>query len=146
MSNARQEMILKLIHARKINTQDDLQKLLAQSGFPVTQATVSRDIRTLQLIKKADENGFYYYQERDSAMSAIGLLANNVIKIDHAGTIMCVKCRSGTAQAVCTILDDLNHPEIVGTIAGDDTIFVLVRSSPQARKLAEELTAKLQNR
>ena len=60
MRNARQEMILKLIHARKINTQDDLQNLLAQSGFPVTQATVSRDIRTLQLIKKADENGFYY--------------------------------------------------------------------------------------
>ena len=146
MRNARQETILRLIRGHKISTQSQLQKALETADFYVTQATISRDIRSLQLVKKADDDGIYYYQEKEESIAVPDLLAFNIRIIDSAGNIVVIKCNSGTAQAVCTVIDDFDYPEIVGTLAGDDTIFVLMKNAAQARKFAEDMLVKLQNR
>ncbi|MBR0484955.1 MAG: hypothetical protein IJJ69_09295 [Oscillospiraceae bacterium] len=146
MRNARQETILRLVREHKIGTQGELQKALELADFHVTQATISRDVRNLQLIKKADDDGNYYYQEKEESIAMPDLLAFNIRIIDSAGNIAVIKCNTGTAQAVCTVIDDFDYPEIVGTLAGDDTIFVLMKNAAQARKFAEDMLAKLQNR
>ncbi|MBE6877180.1 MAG: ArgR family transcriptional regulator [Ruminococcus sp.] len=146
MRNARQETILRLVHTHKIGTQRELQEILEQYNFCVTQATLSRDIRNLQLIKKADDNGNYYYQEKEESIALPDLMAFNINGIDSAGNIVVVKCNTGTAQAVCTGIDGFDYPEIVGTLAGDDTIFVLMKNAAQAKKFAEDMIVKLQNR
>lgn len=143
MINARQRKILQLISTMHISKQEELRELLRQEGFPVTQATISRDIRTLQLSKIADDEGNYYYQEQDFLPAQPNLFSGNVIEIDYAGNTLVIKCSSGTAQAVCTIIDTFAYPEIVGTLAGDDTIFILVRTSAQAKKLADKLMEKI---
>ena len=116
-----------------------MQNALKKSGFPVAQTTISRDIRTLGLIKKADETNQYCYQETEKNLNQQELFASNILKIDYAGNILVMKCNTGTAQAVCTRIDSMNLSDIVGTLAGDDTIFVLVRTQEQAQNLAEEL-------
>lgn len=138
--NARQEVILKLISLQKIHNQKELQNALKKSGFPVAQTTISRDIRTLGLIKKADETNQYCYQKTEKNLNQQELFTSNILNIDYAGNILVMKCNTGTAQAVCTRIDSMNLPDIVGTLAGDDTIFVLVRTQEQAQNLAEELT------
>ncbi|MDE6004480.1 MAG: ArgR family transcriptional regulator [Oscillospiraceae bacterium] len=137
--NARQKAILKLIRSEKICNQEELQSALKNLGFPVAQTTISRDIRALGLIKKADENQQYCYQEAEINLNQQELFISNILKIDYAGNMLVIKCNTGTAQAVCTRIDSMNLLNIVGTLAGDDTIFVLVRTQEQARKLAEEL-------
>ena len=140
--NIRQETILRLIRSHHVSTQEELQELLKWEGFPVTQATISRDIRTLHLMKKADSSGNYCYQE-PAAAPPPGLLFQNIINICSAGNIVSIRCLSGTAQAVCTVVDHMENQEIRGTLAGDDTIFILVTTPENAQLLAEELTKKL---
>ncbi|MBR1528293.1 MAG: ArgR family transcriptional regulator [Oscillospiraceae bacterium] len=142
MRNSRQNTILRLIAAEHISTQEELQKRLQTEGFSVTQATISRDIRELHLIKKGDVNERYYCQEQTPP----DLLGGNPVEADYAGNTIVLRCTSGTAQAVCTVIDSIGHPEIVGTLAGDDTIFVLVRNAELAGKTAGELTEKFQSR
>ena len=146
MKNIRHETILRLIRTEHIKNQEELRELLCKEGFPVTQATISRDIRVLHLMKKAGEDGIYYYQEQNTAEEIPDFMNGNIQNIDHAENILVIKCISGTAQAVCTMLDKMERPEIVGTLAGDDTIFVLMRSQRQTKQFAQELTEKLQNR
>lgn len=146
MKYARQKEILELIRANPVPNQDVLQALLKERGFPVTQATISRDIRELNLIKKADSTGLYRYVVPDTAVPQGDLFSGNVIGVDYAGNTVAVKCRSGMAQAVCTELDENVRPEVVGTLAGDDTIFVLVRTAEQAKRYAAELLAEIQGR
>lgn len=152
--NARQEAILELIRSRMIGNQQELQNALAESGFPVAQATISRDIRTLGLIKKADDSHQYGYIYTEPGKETgfhpdsdkPELLADNVLQIDSAGNMLAIRCNAGTAQAVCTRIDSMQLSHIVGTLAGDDTIFVLVRTPEQAQTLATELSEKFQNR
>lgn len=146
MKNARQTEILALIRSHAVSSQDELQALLSKSGFPVTQATISRDIRELQLIKKADSDGIYRYILPDSPAPHAELFAGNILSVDFAGNTVVIKCRSGTAQAVCTVLDNMHRPEVVGTLAGDDTIFVLLRNNELARRFAAELRQRIQDR
>jgi len=146
MRNIRQETIIRLIRTKHIRNQEELKKFLAREGFPVTQATISRDVRELHLMKKAGEDGIYYYQEQPTAQKIPDFMNGNIKKIDYAENMLVVKCVSGTAQAVCTMLDKMERPEIVGTLAGDDTIFVLMRSARQAVQFARELMENLQNR
>lgn len=146
MKNARQNEIIALISANTISNQDALQVLLKERGFPVTQATISRDIRELNLIKKADSNGVYRYVAPGTSMPQSDYFSGNVLSVDYAGHIVAIKCRSGTAQAVCTELDEVVRSEVIGTIAGDDTIFVLVRTSDQAKRFAAEFLQNIQGR
>lgn len=146
MKYVRQKEIMDLIRSNVVTNQDALQALLEKRGFPVTQATISRDIRELNLIKKADDSGVYRYVVPDVLLPHIDLFAGNIITIDYAGNTVVIKCRSGTAQAVCTVLDDAVRPDVVGTLAGDDTIFVLVRTAEQAKRFAADLLQEIQSR
>ncbi len=146
MKYARQKEILELIRSIPVANQDALQALLKERGYPVTQATISRDIRELNLIKKADTSGNYRYVVPDAPLPHSDLFAGNIVSVDYAGNVVAIKCRSGTAQAVCTVLDTNIRPDVVGTIAGDDTIFVLIRTSEQAKRYAAELLSEIQGR
>ena len=146
MKNARQTEILDIIRQNTVSNQDMLQELLRKRGFPVTQATISRDIRELNLIKKADADGVYHYVIPDTPAPYGALLTGNVLSADYAGHTVVIKCRSGTAQAVCTVLDETARPEVVGTLAGDDTIFALMRTTEHAKRFASELFKIIQGK
>ena len=146
MKYARQKEILKIIRNSTVENQEMLQELLKEQGFPVTQATISRDIRELNLIKKADNKGIYHYVQQEFSVPQDDLFSNHIISVDFAGNITVVRCQAGTAQAVCTMLDSVQRSDIVGTIAGDDTIFVLLRTNEQAKQFCVELNEKIQNR
>ncbi len=148
MKTKRQNMILKLVSEKNIATQEELQQELRSRGFDVTQATVSRDIKELALIKTSDSSGQYKYAvpalkrssmvQKDSAILTI--LSDGVISVDFAMNIVVVKCHVGMAQAVCAKLDNTELDNVVGTIAGDDTIFILMRSEKDASRLVKELS------
>lgn len=135
--------ILQLITEYEIDTQDELAKILINSGFDVTQATVSRDIKELKLIKVMATNGRYKYSPfkmditTDKASKFISLLSESVKSINYACNMVVIKCSAGMANAVCASLDNQEYPEIVGTLAGDDTIFVVLSSEQEAIKKAK---------
>ena len=144
MPNARHEMILQLIREHEVTTQEMLCELLKEHGFPVTQATVSRDIRHLRLRKKRTASGHSCYAKTAAAPAApSNLLTDVIVKIDHAMNTVVVTCHAGSAQAACAVLDRLQLPEIVGTIAGDDTIFILTRSEDTAKGLIRQLESHI---
>ena len=138
--NVRQEKILEIISNYSVSTQEQLMKKLIESGFDVTQATVSRDIKAMNLIKVQDSNGQYRYtvtkRDDDSQEKYDAILAHAVIDADYAMNITVVHCYSGMANAACASIDNIHFPDSVGTIAGDDTIFILNRTEEDAKKLA----------
>ncbi|MCD8094920.1 MAG: arginine repressor [Ruminococcus sp.] len=147
MKNKRQEKIIQLCLNEDIQTQEELCSKLAAAGFEVTQATVSRDIKELALIKVKDASDKTKYSVPQLKREAIGedgaqrltIISDSVNDVDCAQNTVVVKCTAGMAQAVCTKLDSLNIHNAVGTIAGDDTIFVLMRTERDAQRLVKEL-------
>lgn len=142
MKSARQRVMMELVQHHVIANQDALQALLREHGYPVTQATISRDIRELGLVKKADSQGVYHYVLPDIPVQQ-DLFSGNILSVDYAVNTVVIRCRSGTAQAVCTVLDGMPRPDVVGTIAGDDTIFVLIRTTEQAKRFTAEMIQKI---
>ena len=133
MKTIRQSKMLELIRKNEIETQEELLAYLLQEGFAVTQATVSRDIRELKLTKIATANGKQKYAAlNDTAMDLsekyVRVLKDGYISMDMAQNILVIKTVSGMANAVCAAIDAMNIHEIVGTIAGDDTIMCAVRT------------------
>ena len=144
MPNARHEKILQLIQTHHVTTQEMLRDLLEESGFSVTQATISRDIRQLKLRNRRIARGQNCYTAAAEITSSSGnLLADVIIKIDYAMNTVVVSCHPGSAQAACAVLDRQQFPEIVGTIAGDDTIFILTRSEEIAVQLIKKLEVQI---
>lgn len=145
MKSKRHEKILELILSHAVNTQEDLQRLLESEGYQVTQATVSRDIKELRLVKTLCTDGSYRYtfvaQEKsaDGMMRFRSIFSETVITVDYAGHMVAVKCHTGMANAACAALDLLKMEDIVGTLAGDDTIFILMREPETAARLAQQL-------
>ena len=145
MKTKRQEALLEIIRRERIDTQEELTNALRAAGFAVTQATVSRDIKELRLIKTLGEDGRYHYAAVKPAVSdketakLQTLFRDAVRSVDHACNIVVVKCLAGTAGAVCTATDSMHLPEVVGTLAGDDTIMIVVRTEADAVKLARTL-------
>lgn len=144
MKNRRHERILKLINEHSIETQEELLKYLRSSGFDVTQATVSRDIKELRLLKTMTHDGRYKYTAGVSNIVDIknnfqSLFGNSVTSVDYAGNLVVIKTSTGMAQAVCVGFDTMKFDSILGSIAGDDTIFVACRSNEAAQSLAGEL-------
>lgn len=137
MKNKRQYKILDIIKMHDVETQEMLQNLLVEYGFNVTQATVSRDIKELGLLKKMNKNGIYRYESPFKKEFKPNILADTVTGIDYAVNTVVIKCHNGMAQAACAALDSMDYTGIVGTIAGDDTIFVLMRTEAEARKLVK---------
>lgn len=135
MKKKRHEMILTLIKENEISTQDELLELLIEKGFSVTQATVSRDINELHLIKVQTKKGQKYAineQNSHNLNKFHTIFAQSVISVDFGGNICCIKCFAGTANAAAATIDALNYPEVVGTLAGDDTLFILLKTEQAA--------------
>lgn len=146
MKNARQQKILELIEKYDIDTQDTLIKRLAEEGYTVTQTTASRDIRQLNLIKGVTTNGTYKYiapraviGSESKAPVLNSAITDAVIKVEAAGHIVVVKTFSGMANAIAVCFDTLHKESIVGSVAGDDTILLVVKTSQGALELEAEL-------
>lgn len=148
MKKNRHEAILALIEKENIGTQEELMQRLNKMGYKVTQATVSRDIKFLGLVKTPVSGGQYKYSYVKNENGNVtdkyrAILAQSVVDIDYAGNTAVVKCYSGMANAAAAALDNLVTDKIVGTLAGDDTIFVLCRTEEIAasfKAMIEEMT------
>lgn len=149
MKKRRLAKILELISNNKIETQEELQAHLLECGFEVTQATISRDIKELRLVKELSEEGRYVYStgaktvQEDSGLRTSGIFRESVISVDYAVNTVCIKCFSGTANAACAAIDSMKWSGVLGTIAGDDTIFVLCRNEKAARVFTSNLEKAL---
>ena len=121
----RQQVILRLVQEHPISRQEVLLDHLSKEGFEVTQATVSRDIRELCLVKAATAEGYRY---------------ESVLGVDYAGHVVLVKCYSGMANAACEVFDALQWKNVVGTLSGDDTFLIVARSERDAKTICSELT------
>ena len=140
----RHAKIIELINRYHIETQEELAEYLNQAGFKVTQATVSRDIRDLKLTKIPSDNGkqrYALHQNAESGMSEkyIRVLKEGYISMDMAQNILVIKTVSGMASAVCAALDAMKWNEIVGSIAGDDTIMCAVRSVEETVQVMDKI-------
>ena len=138
---ARHKAILDLLDEGPVESQDSLQQRLERKGFEVGQATLSRDIHELKLVKGAD--GHRRAGERlgaDSVLPSVMHLARQfVIEIRQAQNLLVVKTTVGSAQPVAAALDASHWPEVVGTIAGDDTVLVIATDTRKARALAQQI-------
>ena len=148
MKSARHQAILDLIEKYPIDRQEDLLEHLRRAGFDVTQATVSRDIKELRLVKTQTGTGKYRYTApkegvRDISSRFYSLFSENTISVQSACNMVVIKSLTGMAQAVCAAMDSLHWEGIVGTLAGDDTIFVVTKDEDCARRFTEELRQML---
>lgn len=143
MKKNRQERILELIESQVIDTQEDLQTALRQSGYEVTQATISRDVKELHIVKATDAAGRYRYTaHREAAPRKVAyhdIFESSVISIDSAMNDVIIKCHIGMAQGACAALDSMKWNAVVGTLAGDDTILAVTRSEEDAIALVKSL-------
>ena len=127
MKKTRHELILSYIKNNNVSRQEDIIKMLSDNGYNVTQATISRDIKDLKIIKEHfGKNDIRYAvsEKIDNEDNYKMIFTRSAISANAAMNIIVVKCYSGTANAACIALDSMNLPGLVGTIAGDDTIFV----------------------
>ena len=143
MKGKRQEAILDLVKKYEIETQEELAEKLNKSGFAVTQATISRDIRELKLtkIQRGAKQVYAALTENKYSNSNkyIDILKHSFVSMDMAQNSLVVKTASGTAMALATALDSLHWDEIVGTIAGDDTVMCAIRTVEDTKKLMKRL-------
>jgi len=145
MKAQRHIKIKELIASGVIETQDDLVAALRKAGFPVTQATVSRDIKELQLVKVPLEDGRYKYslppdRQTNPLQKLKRTLSDNFVSIDSTENLIVLKCSPGTANAIGALLDNMEWPEIMGTICGDDTILIICRTKDNATTIVRRLT------
>lgn len=144
----RQNMIRMLIREGQISTQDELIQKLREKGYDVTQATVSRDIKELKLIKKVGPNGKSIYclntdTEGVGSAKYNAILSEAIVSVDFAENIVVIKTHSGMASAAAAAIDATDSEGVVGTLAGDDTIFVLCRDREQVRSFYENVSRLL---
>ncbi len=144
MKSNRQEEILRIIENMEIETQEDLANELRNRGYTVTQATVSRDIKELRHIKVSGHKSAYCYSHTGRNESAVNdrmirLLSDSTVSVDFAGQIVVVKTLSGSANVAAEVIDNMNWPEVLGTIAGDNTIFIAVHEKNDASEIASRI-------
>ena len=133
MKSSRQNAILEVIREKDIETQEDLADELRRRDFKVTQATVSRDIRELRLLKVLSANGTYKYATADKPENGLSerfhrIFSESVLSMSHAYNQVIIKTLPGSANVAAEMLDSLRWPEILGTLAGDNTILMIVRT------------------
>ena len=144
MKKKRQEAMLEIIDKYELSTQDELLQKLRDFGFEATQATVSRDIKELRLVKTMGNNGQYKYAvtrtESDELISKFrSIFVQSVVSADYAGNTIVIRCYTGMAQAACAAFDSMQWDGLVGTLAGDDTIFALCRTEGYASKMKDAI-------
>ena len=143
MRNKRHNAIIELISEREIETQSELSELLKDRGFVVTQATISRDFKDLQLIKRLSNQNKYIYALKDSTMGPINdsfvrIFKEIIIKVAHVENQIILKTLSGCGPAAGEAIDSLKLPHIVGSIAGDNTILLIVDSKAHVPIILKE--------
>ena len=143
MKNRRQELILKLIKENQIETQEELAVFIKQAGIETTQATISRDLRELE-IEKITENGISKYAvvtkvSSGSASTLARFLTDAVRSVDFAGNMVVLKAFAGMGNAVGAAVDAMDWEDVVGTIAGDDTLLVITKSEAKAIEVAQRI-------
>jgi transcriptional regulator of arginine metabolism len=144
MKELRQEKILEIIRSQEVETQEELAEELKNRGIHVTQATVSRDIKELNLIKILSHNGKYKYaqvsQNRNTNISALAtIFSNTAISVERVDKMLVIKTISASASLAAEAIDSFNLEGIAGTLAGDNTIFIAVRTDEKAEELLQEL-------
>ena len=149
MKKGRQAEIIKIIERQNVETQQELAQLLIDAGFDVTQATVSRDIKALKLSKVPAGNGHQKYvllrnDEKHLSAKYVNVLKEGFVSMDMAQNILVVKTVSGMAMAVAAAIDNLKYPEIVGSIAGDDTIMMAIRSVEDTKSIMNQIMLLLE--
>ncbi len=141
--NARQQKLIELINEKAIETQDELVMHLQEAGFDVTQATVSRDIKELGLVKvSVDGKRQRYTKEKgDTLMTSkfLDMFRHSVVSIDFAQNIIVIKTLSGSANVAGMMVDRLKNKDVLGSVAGDDTVFAVMRNNESAERVAGQL-------
>ncbi|MBD2847305.1 transcriptional regulator ArgR [Paenibacillus sp. IB182496] len=150
MKARRQVKIRELIAAGEIETQDELVAALCGAGLQVTQATVSRDIKELQLIKVQTEEGKYKYampgeQRYNPVYKLKRTLVDHYERLDSTDNLIVMKCGPGTANAIGVLIDDMNWDEVMGTICGDDTVLIICRGKTQSAEVKKRLLELIQS-
>lgn len=149
MKPNRQAKILQLIENKDIVTQEQLLAELEACGFTTTQATISRDIKELRIIKELSKNGMYRYRaaskqiESTSSAKLNSIFRQCVTSCDHAQNIVVIKTMPGMASAACSAIDNMEFDMIIGTLAGDDTAFLLLRDSSSASALCSDIRKQI---
>ena len=136
MKTVRQVAILDIIEKQEIETQEELASALNARGIRVTQATVSRDIKELRLLKVLTPSGKYKYATGDQADNNltdrfIRMLAESLLSVSSANNLIVVKTLSGSANGAAEALDSMHWPEVLGTLAGDNTVLLIIRSNEE---------------
>jgi len=144
MKVTRHAKILEIINSKDIETQEELADELRKSGMNITQATVSRDIKELKLIKVLSESGKYKYAtiihtENFLSNKLVNIFSQTVIGVENVDKFVIIKTISGSASAAAEAIDSLNFDGIAGTIAGDNTIFVLARDNEKAQTITRKM-------
>jgi len=150
VKSLRQRKLIEVISSAKVETQEELANSLRELGFIITQATISRDIKELGLVKVPDSAGSYHYalpQEikiSNSRDRLRRLFIDNVVRLDFSENLIVVHTLSGTAHAVAASLDRIEWPNVIGTVAGDDTILIVVKPKAAVEKVMREMQNLLQ--
>ena len=149
MKAKRQQKIREIISSREIETQDELVEALKEAGLIVTQATVSRDIKELQLVKVPLGDGRYKYslpqdQRFNPASKLRRALQDHFLKADYAENLVVVKCMPGTANTIASLIDAMDWQELIGTVSGDDTTLIVCRTKEQAEAVVNRINGMLQ--
>lgn len=135
----RQSLIMRLISENEVSTQNELKELLEREGISAAQATLSRDIRELRIRKSEDELGCYSAGIAAGDIEYSSIFAQSVISMDYAQNMVVLKCHAGLANAACKVVDERGFGAVVGSIAGDDTVFIVTRSENHAVQLLAQL-------
>ena len=149
MKNNRQAMILEIISQENIETQEQLLAKLQERGINSTQATISRDIKQMHLIKQPAGQGVYKYAVSDNrnrlnfAEKLRTIFRESITSIDYAQNIVVIKTMPGLASAACSALDNMDLAYMVGSLAGDDTAFLLMKDTEAAETFCEEIKEML---
>ncbi|MBQ8351732.1 MAG: arginine repressor [Clostridia bacterium] len=147
MKSKRQQKILELIETYDINTQEELISRLNEAGYVATQATISRDIRELKLVKAMMVDGVYKYvhptKRETPAPRFNSALAESVLRIDSAGNAIVIRTYPGMAQPVASCIDAIGNADILGCVGGDDTIIVVIRSAEKAGEMCNKIRQML---
>lgn len=143
MKTQRQSAIVDILNKNRIKTQEELCLALKNHGFNVTQATVSRDVKEMQLHRIADHDGYHYTIPEPQPVRKVNerrrrMFQDLVAHIDYSENIIVLKTLPGAAQSVASVIDSLGHEQILGTVAGDDTILVIVKQKRQILQVLKE--------
>ena len=144
MKTVRQMAILDIIAKQDVETQEELAEALRDRGIQVTQATVSRDIKELRLLKVLTPSGSYKYATADKAENGLSerfirMLAESLLSVAASNNLIVVKTLSGSANVAAEALDSLHWPEILGTLAGDNTILLIIRTEAEALEVVRRI-------